>query len=207
MKKINICNMFYLFIIGSVIGWFIEGLWTLLKKGILINHSALVIGPFNLIYGLSACVLTIFLLRMKKQNFSKVFIAGFLIGSILEYLMSLGMDFFFGFTAWDYSKKFLNINGRICLTYSIMWGFLSVIWIRYCYPLLDKLLNKINYKLKNIGFIIISVFLLFDGILTINAITRARSLEKGVLPRNTYEEYLDNNYNKEYLNSIFNNRW
>ena len=50
MKKTNFYNLFYIFIITSIFGWLIEVLWTLIKKGVVINHSAVVIGPFNMVY-------------------------------------------------------------------------------------------------------------------------------------------------------------
>ena len=62
----NIYNLFWIFIFGSVAGWFIEGLWTFLKKGVLINHSAVAIGPFNMAYGLGAVVLTLLLYKRTK---------------------------------------------------------------------------------------------------------------------------------------------
>ncbi len=45
MKKIY--KLLYIFIITSVCGYVIELFWSLITKGILINHSAVVIGPFN----------------------------------------------------------------------------------------------------------------------------------------------------------------
>jgi len=65
MKNKYFCKLFYIFIIGSVLGWVIEGLYTLIKKGVLINHSALVIGPFNVVYGISSCILTLLLAKYK----------------------------------------------------------------------------------------------------------------------------------------------
>ena len=60
MKKESLYNLFFIFLIGSVLGWFIEGIYTLIKKGILINHSALVIGPFNIVYGIACVIFTFF---------------------------------------------------------------------------------------------------------------------------------------------------
>ena len=124
-----------MFLIGSVFGWILEGIGSIVIDHMLINHSALVIGPFNAIYGVGACALTAALLKFKDKNIFLIFIIGFIGGSLIEYIMSWGMELVLGFTAWDYSSFFLNINGRICLVYSCIWGVLSIVWIKYLYPL------------------------------------------------------------------------
>lgn len=207
MKKINFYNLFYLFIIGSVFGWAIEGIYTLIKKGLLINHSALVIGPFNIVYGLGGVLLSIVLSNYKDKSYLKLFIISFLFGTILEYVLSLLMEFFVGFTAWDYSQKILNINGRVSLIYSIYWGVLGVFWIKLFYPFIIKYLNKIDISFSKSFVIVMSIFLIFNTFLTFSAINRAREFDKGILPSNSFEKFLDNTFNSSYLKNMFNNNW
>lgn len=207
MKKLSFYNMFYIFILGSVFGWFIEGIYTLIKKGLLINHSALVIGPFNIVYGIGALLFTIILYKHKDNSYIKLFIISFIFGTILEYILSLSMEFLVGFTAWDYSKKILNINGRVALFYSICWGLLGIIWIKWCYPLVMKIIEKINYNFGKKLMIFLIISLIFDTLLTFSAINRARDFDKGIAPVNTYEKFLDNTFNSKYLKNMFNNRW
>jgi len=207
MKKINFYNLFYIFILSSIFGWIIEGIYTLVKKGLLINHSGLVIGPFNIVYGIGACLLTFILLKYKDSNYFKLFIIGFIGGTILEYILSLSMEWMLGFTAWDYSKKFLNINGRVALFYSICWGILGILWIKYGYPLVMKIIDKINYSFGKKLMIFLIIFLMFDSLLTLSAINRARENDKGIPPANNYEKFLDNTFNTNYLRNMFNNRW
>ena len=207
MKKLSFYNLFYIFIIGSVFGWIVECIYTLIKKGIFLNHSALVIGPFNIVYGIGACFLTILLFKMKDASYWRIFIVGLIGGSIIEYVMSLGMELITGFTAWDYSRYFLNINGRICLQYSIYWGILSILWIKLCYPYVTKLIEKINYSFGKKLMIFLIVFLIFDAILTISAVNRAHASDRGIAPQNKYEEILDKTFNRDYLKNMFNNKW
>lgn len=207
MKKLSFYNMFYIFILGSIFGWFIEGIYTLIKKGLLINHSALVIGPFNVVYGIGALLFTIILYKYKDNSYIKLFIISFIFGTILEYVLSLSMESLVGFTAWDYSKKFLNINGRVALFYSICWGLLGIIWIKWCYPLVMKIIEKINYNFGKKLMIFLIIFLIFDTLLTFSAINRARDFDKEIKPANTYEKFLDNTFNSKYLKNMFNNRW
>lgn len=206
-KQESIYNLFWIFIVASVCGWFIEGIWTLLKRGVLINHSAVVIGPFNMAYGISACFLSALLYKYRNDKLWKIFIVGFIGGSIIEYVMSLGMELLLGFTAWDYFRKLLNINGRICFTYSIFWGLLSILWIKCAYPYLEKFLKKLNNNKWYIFSLILIVFLILDILLTFCAVYRARQKEVGVDAKYKYEIILDKTFNQDYLKNMYNNNW
>ena len=48
---------------------------------------------------------------------------------MLEYVASFVMEKLFGSVFWDYSEKPLNLQGRICLQYSLYWGFLGLLLI------------------------------------------------------------------------------
>lgn len=205
MEKNFWVKLFYIFIIGSIVGWIVEGIYTFIVFDELVNHSAVVIGPFDMAYGICFVVMTLLFYKFPKINIFKAFIIGFIGGTILEYVMSLGMEIFLGFTAWDYTGYFLNINGRVCLIYSVFWGLLGVVWVKLIYPLIMKLLNKFNYKKAKIAAIILIVFLIFDVLLTIQARERAKDKLNGIEPRNKFEEFLDNTFNNEYLKNMYNN--
>ena len=205
MKKLY--DLFYIFVITSVCGYFIELIWTFLTKGIFINHSAVVIGPFNFAYGICGIVLTLLLYRFKDESYLKIFILSFIGGSILEYIMSWGMELVLGFTAWDYSDKFLNINGRICLSFSIFWGLLGILWIKILYPPIEKLLERIPPNIYKTVAICLFIFIILDILLTISCVNRARAADQGIPPNNSYESFLDNTFNSKYLKNMFNNNW
>ena len=203
----NIYNLFWIFIFTSIFGYFVEGLWTFLKKGVLINHSSVVIGPFNFAYGIGAIVLTFLLYKRQKDNFLKLFILGFIGGTILEYLMSFGMELTLGFTAWSYSSKLWNLNGRVSILYSICWGILAIVWVKLIFLNLLKFIKKMDYNIgKKIAYILIA-FLILDALLTGIALERSREKNKGIPPSNKFEEVLDQTFNKEYLQNMFNNNW
>ena len=85
MSKKNVNRIYYLFwifIIGSVFGWVVEVIFSFLKRGYFINHSAVVIGPFNMAYGLGALTLSVLLYRYKDAKWWKIFLIGFIGGSV-----------------------------------------------------------------------------------------------------------------------------
>ena len=78
MKKSceSLYNLFWIFIVGCVVGWFVEGVFSLIKWKEFINHSAVVIGPFNMAYGLGALMLTALLYKFRNEKNIKIFFAG-----------------------------------------------------------------------------------------------------------------------------------
>ena len=87
-----------------------------------------------------AVVLILSLRYFNKNNYT-LFFGGCLVGSLVEYIISLLGEIFFDARWWDYSDRFLNINGRICLLYALFWGILSL--------LLMKVINRRGDKFSN----------------------------------------------------------
>ncbi len=206
-NKLSAYYLFWIFIIGSMLGWVIEVIYTLIMDHTFINHSALVIGPFNAIYGFGACLFTALLYHYQNKPAWKIFLVSFLGGSALEYICSWGMEFALGFTAWDYSQNFLNINGRICLIYSLMWGFLGVLWIKYIFPFIIRFIDKWNEEIAKKMTVAVTIFLVFDLAITISSVIRAKENERGIPAGNVYEVILDQTFNRDYLKNMFSNSW
>ena len=209
MKIINkfLRKYFWLFIIGSLIGWVLEGIYSFLKYRKLINHSSVAIGPFNMIYGIGAIFFTMTLENFENSNIFLLFFISFIVGSLVEYITSFGMEKVLGFVAWDYSHKPFNLNGRICLGMSSLWGLLGIFWIKILYPLVKNFINSFDiFKNYNLMYAII-MFLIADAIFTYSAFKRAWKKEKGIKPCNGYERFLDKTFNKKYLTNMCNDSW
>ena len=110
-----------------------------------------------------------FLYRYGKK-YNALFLGGFIIGSVIEYLVSLIGEMILGVKWWDYSDMPLNINGRVCVYFSLFWGFLSIYLMASLNPKIDRLINwiksKFTQKTLKILTIIVIMFLLIDCILT-----------------------------------------
>ena len=87
----------------------------------------------------------VFLHKYRKQ-YNTLFVSGFIIGSIVEYLVSLIGEMILHVKWWDYSDMPLNINGRICVYFSIFWGFLSIYLICSVNPKVDRFIDWIKSK-------------------------------------------------------------
>ena len=103
--------------------------------------------------------------KFKKNNYT-LFFGGFLVGSIIEYVVSLIGEAIFHVVWWDYSDMAFNINGRICVAFSMFWGILAIYLITHFNPKVDKFLEKFSYKQLKKAVIIIMIFLMIDMVIT-----------------------------------------
>lgn len=157
------------FIIYSFIGYLIETLFGIVTKGVWESRQSFLYGPFCAIYGLGAVAMIVFL-QYFNQNNNRLFIGGFIIGSIVEYIVSLYGDIVLHVKWWDYSNMPLNINGRICVFFSLFWGFLAIYLMSYVNPRIDRFIHfiqsKISQKALKIITTLVIVFLFVDCLIT-----------------------------------------
>ena len=82
------------------------------------------------------------------KKFNALFIGGFIVGSIVEYVVSFLGEMLLGVKWWDYSNMPLNLNGRICVYFSVFWGFLGIYLIASLNPKVDRVIDWIKSKFK-----------------------------------------------------------
>lgn len=166
---ISIWRILAYFIIYSVLGYIIETIFGIVTKGVWESRQSFLYGPFCGIYGLGATIMIITLYKFSKQ-YNTLFIVGFIIGSVIEYLVSWIGELILHVKWWDYSTYPLNINGRICVYFSFFWGFLAIYLICSANPKVDRFINwiksKFSIKTLKIVTLIITIFLAIDCILT-----------------------------------------
>lgn len=160
------------FIIYSFAGYIIETLFGLFTKGVIESRKSFLYGPFCSIYGLGAAIMLIFLHKYNKK-YNSLFLGGFILGSIVEYIISWFGEVFLNIKWWDYSDMPLNINGRICVYFSLFWGFLAIYLVASLNPKVDKFIDwiksKINIKALKTITIATIIFLAVDCILSVFA--------------------------------------
>ena len=170
---ISIWRILAYFVVYSVAGFIIETIFGLLTKGVLESRKSFLYGPFCSIYGLGAVLMILPLQKYKKNNYT-LFFAGFFIGSIIEYMVSLVGELIFHIKWWDYSDQMFNINGRICVLFSLFWGLLAIYLMLDINPRIDKFIDFVkskipaNYMKTVIIFSIL--FLSFDLGITVYAL-------------------------------------
>lgn len=153
------------FIVYSIIGYVIETLFGMVTKGVIESRKSWLYGPFCGIYGMGAVFMVIGLQKFQKNNYT-LFAGGFVIGSLIEYIISFIGEWFFHIKWWDYSNMPFNINGRICVWFSLFWGILAIYLMTHVHPKVDKFLDKIKPNILKWITIILTFLLFIDFIVT-----------------------------------------
>ena len=204
-KGLNSYKLLLVCFIGSFFGVIIEMLWCLVSRGYIESRAGLVYGPFNLLYGFGAVVLTVTLYKFRNRGAWISFLGGIIVGSVVEYFCSWGQEFVFGTRSWDYSKMPFNINGRICLLYSIFWGILGVLWIKNLYPRMAKLILKIPNRVGKICTWALLAFFVVNTVMSGIALTRWSQRNAGIPAANTFWQTIDERFPDERMEKVYAN--
>ncbi len=192
---ISIWRMLAYFIIYSVVGFIIETAFGFVTKGVIESRKSFLYGPFCAIYGVGAVIMIPLLQRFKKNNYT-LFFGGFVIGSCVEYIISLIGEFIFHIKWWDYSDMAFNINGRICIAFSFFWGILAIYLMSHFNPMIDKIINKIKEKVSikvlKTACVTMILLLFIDFLITSFALKMffTRLVIKYDLELQDYDEYI-----------------
>lgn len=204
-QGINFYKIFLICFIGSFVGVVLEMLWCLITNGYIESRAGLVYGPLNLLYGAGAVALTLALYKYRNRSGWISFIGGMIVGSVVEYICSWGQELVFGSRSWDYSHMPFNLNGRICLLYSILWGVLGLLWIKNIYPRMAKWILKIPNQTGKIVTWVLVVFMVFNSVVTMVTMTRWTQRIKGHEASNGFERLIDERFPNERMEKIFAN--
>ena len=204
-RGLNFYKIALIIIVGSFLGVVVELLWCLITNGYLESRSGLVYGPFNLLYGVGAFALTLALYRFRNRSSIWSFAGGMIVGSVVEYVCSWVQELVFGSVSWDYSHLPFNLDGRICLLYSVFWGVLGVFWVKKIYPRFAQLILKIPNLPGRIITIALTVFLIFNGVVSFFAVERWSERRDGQPAANAAEEFLDEHFPDSRMEKIYAN--
>lgn len=204
-KLINwIIKIFWILVIGSIFGFFVEMLYALVYTRNFEIRKGLIYGPFIQIYGFGA--LAYYLLIIKTKQPKEVFTYGMIMGGVLEYLCSFFQEILFGTISWDYSNFFMNLNGRICLQYCVYWGIIAIMYLKIVYPWFERIEPLIYKKSIRIFTIFFMIFIIYDVTISCMASSREQRRHQNIAPQNVIDEYLDRTYPDELLDKIYSNK-
>lgn len=164
-----ICAKFFIY---SFFGWIIEVIAAYKKDGKFINRGFCV-GPYVPIYGFCAIL---FLIVLKNETSPvHIFFYSALIATTIEYITSYIMEKIFKARWWDYSSRPFNINGRVYLVNSIIFGALGYILICLIDPKVSFILSNADPFWFSVIIIFIIFFFTFDVIFSFNVMQKIKT--------------------------------
>lgn len=136
------------FPVYSFLGWCLEVSYQAVSKGLVVNRGFLN-GPVCPIYGVGVIgsvliVETLFGTDVGKVPGIMLFIFGTLFATAIELASGWLLDRLFHARWWDYRDRRFNLNGYICLEFSLIWGIGMVFVLREIYPFIARVLGFIK---------------------------------------------------------------
>ena len=174
----------FIFLVFSVVGWIIEFLYRSLMTKEIVNPGFMT-GCVVPLYGFGAIILNILCKFFSNVSFSistiSIFILSIILLSSLEYITMYILFKFFNMKLWDYSNRKLNINGFVCLRFSLVWGILALIYYYFIFPWI----NDFTLKFLNNRFCLFSLGILFgtfivDLFISIDLLKKLKEYSKNI---------------------------
>ena len=135
-------HLLWIFFIYAFLGWCTEVSYAALKTGRFVNRGFLN-GPVCPVYGFGV-VIVLWVLEPLRGNLLLLFLGSVALTSLLEWLTGFVLERLFHQRWWDYSQRFLNIHGRVCLRGFVAFGAMSVLVVRYVHPWVSSLTARLS---------------------------------------------------------------
>ena len=201
----KLTKIFWIFLIGSILGYGIEMVVGLVQNGHFVSRQGLLFGPFIQVYGVGLVAYYLVISNIRKKSYIKIFFITMLLGGIVEYLFSYLQETWFGTISWDYSNLLFNIHGRTSLLHCLYWGIGGVLFVRFILPLVRNL----NEWCKNTNFRYITAFLVlfitFDIVMSGMAGSRQLERKNNIAANGYIDNFFDEYYPDTKLEQIYSN--
>ncbi len=165
---ISFSDLIIYFYIYSVLGYITEVIYCSCINRKLTNRGFFY-GPYCPIYGFGAIFSIIFLSDFVSEPIL-LFVVAFLCMSVLEYITTYIFEMLFNIKLWDYSDMKFNIQGRVCLLNSALFGLLTLFLAYSLHPFVSSYVNKSSGVFKDICVWTIVLTLIYDLIKSIESI-------------------------------------
>ena len=126
---LNFYTLSVIYLVYSFLGWAAETVVATIRGGRFANRGAAA-GPFCFIYGTTGVLLAVSFGDLRTEPVY-LFFACMMAATVMEWITAKLLERLHRRKWWDYSGKKFNLNGYVCLQYSLLWGALgtaSVLW-------------------------------------------------------------------------------
>lgn len=171
------------FALYSFVGWAVETLYCSYLAGKFVNRG-FVNGPLCPIYAVGSFTV-LFVMQWLPRNVFLIFLAGLILTSVLEYITSFLLEFFFKARWWDYSADRFNIHGRVCLKNSLCFGVLCVVLVFIVHPFVVTCVGLAPSKVRFVLAAAFTAVFLTDLGITVSTVLnlnrRLKTIHAGML--------------------------
>lgn len=153
-------NIFLYYWFFSLFGHILEVFWAWVISDHANPGHIPTIAPLAPPYGLGIIALILIVWpiykRFRKMNILLVFLLSTIVTTAVEYLCATAVVAVLGSNPfWDYSFEPFNFQGHICLQNSILLGLTATLFLRFAFPHIENLIQKISKSFLDDLFILL----------------------------------------------------
>ncbi len=163
----SLTDLVLLFFAYAFLGWCIEVTLKYFQFHRFINRGFLT-GPWLPIYGSGAALITVAVkgLSPLESSVGTTFVISFILCGFIEYWTSYFLEKRFHARWWDYSRKPMNLHGRVWIGNLILFGLGGVLIIEAINPLLLWLSGHMSQGLRQVLAICLSTVFAADYVMS-----------------------------------------
>ncbi len=167
-----------LFVCFAFIGWVWELIVNRFFTGRWVN-SGFLQGPWVPVYGFGG-ILAVLAVSPFADNFWLVFVVSAVIATVLEYVTHWLLERIWGLSLWDYTEMPYDLNGRICLPASLVFGLLSLLAVYVVQPFIYAQVRDIPVGRLDWAAAIVLAVLIVDFVTTLGLALSVRRMLRRV---------------------------
>ena len=160
----------FIFFVYAFLGWCTEVSYAALVTGRFVNRGFLN-GPWCPVYGFGVVIVLAFLEPL-KSNLLLLFLGSVVLTSALEWATGFVLEKIFHQRWWDYSDQPFNLNGYICLRFSIAWGLACLFVVKLLHP---SVLLVIRLVPRGLGWTLLA---LLAAVMAVDLAATVRTIAK-----------------------------
>lgn len=156
----------------SVLGWGLEKLFAACTRSRHRLRRCFLVLPLCPVYGLAMLAVLLLGAESLPRPWEQ-FLLGVLAATVVEYVVHWAYETLLGVRFWDYSHTKCDVNGRICLPFSLCWGILAMLAVRYVQPLLARLAAALPDEAAALALFCITL----DGIFAVRVLLTTHDID------------------------------
>lgn len=174
MFHYDMVQWLFFFYVYCFLGWCFESAYVSVKSGKLVNRGFMR-GPFLPLYGGGAIMMFVVSIPF-QEKIVLTYLAGCVGATTLEYITGITMDALFNIRYWDYSDQKFNFQGHICLSSTIVWGFLTILMTRVIHRPIEMLVLAMPRNILGYVTFGLTIYIAADFALSFKAAMDLRNI-------------------------------
>lgn len=168
--ELNFYTLCVLYLVYSFLGWVAETVVATIKGRAFVNRGV-ASGPFCFVYGTAAVLMAVGFADLRSTPVA-LFLGCAANATVVEWVTAKLLERMHRRRWWDYSDKKFNLDGYVCLQYSVLWGLLGMASVLWGNVLLLRLCALLPGWLLHIGVWVAMTLAVLDQLGAVLAVNR-----------------------------------